>query len=246
MKKAHNFPKDKVIICNEKHDINQAKEIFKLCFDYGVEISDDSFCNPIQENYPYFYYNQNNEFILNSVECSYGEVPVSFDQFKAFIRGEGKIEEEVKLGPNRWVFIERDIQYDSTEQRALVFYQGNENPTFGFTHYGNWSNHYGNGINTFSNPKYKYSYPTESEVLEALTKEAVKRGYKNGNYKCLSIPTHTLFTNESFSYDSELNTLVKGDSLSKNVVFKNGVWAEIIPSITKSEAETQLGKKIID
>lgn len=88
---------------------------------------------------------------------------------------------------------------------------------------------------------------TESEVFEALKSEAEKRGFASGCY-------HTVVNNKDKVINCEANYPVRfGFDHAENklllnnwAIFKNGIWAEIIPSITKSEAEKQLGKKIID
>lgn len=86
----------------------------------------------------------------------------------------------------------------------------------------------------------------ESEVFEALKNEAVKRGYKDGvwvKYPWYEDKNNALKPefNRNDLYNLEENYL-----LLKGVkVFNKGDWAEIQESITKSEAEKQLGKKII-
>lgn len=92
---------------------------------------------------------------------------------------------------------------------------------------------------------------TEQEVFEALKNEAVKRykekmivplnidlldGYKN-NYQELYF--------EKYCRLDDYNWLWVNFGKWNAVVFDNGKWAEIIPTITLSEAEQQLKKKII-
>jgi len=86
---------------------------------------------------------------------------------------------------------------------------------------------------------------TESEVFEALKKEAINRGYKNGNFKCLLMPDFTHKVMNNFHFQD--NMLFHGESNvhKNNVIFKDGQWAEIIETITKKEAEKLLNKKII-
>lgn len=66
---------------------------------------------------------------------------------------------------------------------------------------------------------------TKQEVEEALIKEAKRRGYKNGNYKCLSSRTIKVVDRYFFDKDNRLWHGVKGVA---NLVFINGQWAEII------------------
>jgi hypothetical protein len=66
---------------------------------------------------------------------------------------------------------------------------------------------------------------TDEEVSEALIEEAKRRGYKNGNYKCIS-GLKTYEVKDSFFLDQ--GELWMGKSGLSNQVFENGVWAEII------------------
>lgn len=91
---------------------------------------------------------------------------------------------------------------------------------------------------------------TPEEVTEALINEAVKR-YKVGDY-ISPLSNFYYCTNDLKIYNIEFEYCNSSKSLyfiSKNGfcigVFKNGVWAEIIPTITKEDAEKELGKKIV-
>lgn len=89
---------------------------------------------------------------------------------------------------------------------------------------------------------------TESEVFEALKNEAIKRGFAGGIYvdRPLSFLNQGVveidFNNKGYSLFGSENSKMQLNGYS---IYEEGVWAEIIPSITKSEAEKQLGKKII-
>jgi hypothetical protein len=89
---------------------------------------------------------------------------------------------------------------------------------------------------------------TESEVFEALEKQAKLTGYKNGNYKCLSLPEYTHEVNEVYHFDIYENKLFLGNGrgLKANVVFCNGKWSTIIKKkkMTQSQIEAELGYKI--
>ena len=88
-----------------------------------------------------------------------------------------------------------------------------------------------------------YQEATTEEWESALIKEAKKRGYKNGNYKCLDLPNCTEEVVNDFFYENK--DLWHGVSGRGNLIFDNGVWAEIIKTISKEDAEKQLGCKII-
>ena len=96
---------------------------------------------------------------------------------------------------------------------------------------------------------YVFKEATESEVFEALKNEAVKRGYDKENTFVKSIFFDEREVNLSCSgYDKTNFRLERNGEFIYNgvTIFKNGKWAEIIPTITKQEAEKQLGMKIID
>ena len=74
---------------------------------------------------------------------------------------------------------------------------------------------------------------TKKEVFNALKIEAVKRGFVKGVFfKSPVSGDNYKFTNIYFTEATNM-------AWSKNgvVIFQNGNWATIIPTITKSEAE---------
>lgn len=137
--------------------------------------------------------------------------------------------------------------YKRPHNKALFCIVGNpENEPFevyGFDIGGNWmepNKITDKKVQTFKDNEVE---ATPEEVKEALTKEAVKRGYvgkhlyiTNGKTQCeleeASGTFHLTFTSNLFFYQGA-------------TIFNNGVWAEIIPIITKSEAEQKLNCKII-
>lgn len=107
---------------------------------------------------------------------------------------------------------------------------------YGFTRLGVWHNNLGVGLDD------PLREATHDEVSNALIREAKKRGYKYGNYYCLS--NSKTYYNISDKFTFEDDKLFHGTVL-RNVVFADGEWAEIIETITKEEAEKLLNKKII-
>ena len=81
---------------------------------------------------------------------------------------------------------------------------------------------------------------SDKEVKEVLDKEAVKRGYKEGvRFTCLY---NKFINNNCFPMlCSEGYLWIKG-----GCVFKDGKWATIIGTITKEQAEKELGKTILN
>lgn len=112
----------------------------------------------------------------------------------------------------------------------IINWQGSFHNSYGFTKGGDW---YGNGW--VENSK-GLREATEAEVFEALKNEAVKRGFVEGvYYKSLSNGEIVKCLGDyQLCYDHE------------RICFKDGVWAEIIPTKTKEEAEKELNCKIVD
>lgn len=89
---------------------------------------------------------------------------------------------------------------------------------------------------------------TEQEVFEALKNEAVKRGFVEGAYCNHENPARNQKEEiKGFTYLKEDNTLY-GNKKDRGGarIFKNGVWATIIPTKTREQAEKELNCKIID
>jgi len=91
---------------------------------------------------------------------------------------------------------------------------------------------------------------TDKEVEDALIKEAKKRGFKRGVaftnspfLDCLKSEVYTLcneVSNRGYKYD--YGKLY----FDEWTLFSNGKWATIIETITKEQAEKELGKTIVD
>jgi hypothetical protein len=89
---------------------------------------------------------------------------------------------------------------------------------------------------------------TEQEVFKALKNEAVKRGFVEGVYiKKSGINKDFNHLNKPISgkfYLNKIDFTLDSDN-GFGYIFKNGKWAEIIPTITKKEAEDKLNCKIV-
>lgn len=130
----------------------------------------------------------------------------------------------------------------------LSCFQGFYTRDYGFNASGDWSCSLGHAWLT-SDSKI-VTLATEEEVFQELKKEAVKRGFKEGVH-------FTTYNNNnpknSRKADGELVMGWRGRKYalhfknSRGLIFADGKWGEIIPNtITKAEAEAQLGKTIID
>jgi hypothetical protein len=90
---------------------------------------------------------------------------------------------------------------------------------------------------------------TDEEVKDALIKEAKKRGFKNG-VRIKSKWFHNDLSVGSLNVKFTLNkyplTLSSGSSAGIYTIFEGGVWATVVETITKEEAEKELGKTILN
>jgi len=96
----------------------------------------------------------------------------------------------------------------------------------------------------------KYFEMTNQEVEQAFKNEAVRRGFKEGVYfkECkrqssVCIVEGICNQNMYFiEYEDGEEVLLSGG----RAIFCNGIWAEIIPTKTKEEAEKLLNCKIVN
>ena len=105
---------------------------------------------------------------------------------------------------------------------------------------------------TWSKRDSKVILATDEEVKQALIKEAKKRGFKEGvNFKLIEggvgMLNNTKITKDyEIVYEASRNRLVLERIGILYTIFKEGVWATIEETITKEQAEKELGKTIID
>jgi hypothetical protein len=128
---------------------------------------------------------------------------------------------------------------------GCIFYYQEANKSYGFSD-GEWSKPSQwvvcEGI--VKDPAWVISEATTEEWESTLIEEAKRRGYKNGNYECLAGVTEKVIDNYFFCN----NMVLQGGrehTCHFNQVFKDGVWAEILKTFSKEEAEKLLGGKII-
>jgi len=91
---------------------------------------------------------------------------------------------------------------------------------------------------------YKLKEATESEVFEALKNELTRLGFVNGVYANPLLDKRDIVKIDlgfKTSFIPSENEFWMGGYC----LFKDGVFAEIIPTITKEEAEKLLNKKIV-
>lgn len=125
---------------------------------------------------------------------------------------------------------------------TLAFYSGKER-MFGVSSCGQWNDAIISKTGIESCCSGVWLVADESEILEALKKEAVKRGLVCGCFfKSASkgVPREQSLSDELYYYT---DFLTDGWGFE---IYQEGKWAEIIPAITKQEAEKELNCKIID
>lgn len=93
----HNFPKDKTIVCNEKHTPEQHKEIMKMCIDYDVPVFEKTWDFNNDPEFEFLIWDGESVFKCKARHKK--DYSVSLSEFKAFIRGEGKIEQPKWVRP---------------------------------------------------------------------------------------------------------------------------------------------------
>lgn len=152
-------------------------------------------------------------------------------------------EKPVELEIGRWYWVDRSGKIWD-DYKALVFFQGHGIKTYGFDHSDCFTNNYG-ALDTFRDPKYKYALASDNAITEALKAEAIKRGLVEGVYCALKSESVTLQRIDKSDIIFSNNTLCGFSSYIEFILFKDGVWAEIIPTITRKEAEEKLNAKIV-
>jgi hypothetical protein len=128
---------------------------------------------------------------------------------------------------------------DKCNSDCIIFNSGNDTTNYGFGKAGVWAESW--WLN-YSNIK-RFRLATDQEVTKALAKEAVKRGFKDG---CTFIGLTskykwTVSKNINIVFQENHNILelysdfaetkhdgYKDKSRGKNIIFDNGIWAEIV------------------
>lgn len=121
--------------------------------------------------------------------------------------------------------------------------------------YGFLDGHYVNkgvfyrGVNNFKDAERNLKPASKESILKALSNEAVRRGFKQDgtvyHFKSL-ISRHNVITSYSGPKCRKFDLSETGDLyLGGCVIFHKGQWIEPIETISKEEAEKQLGKKIV-
>ena len=131
--------------------------------------------------------------------------------------------------------------YFASDSKVFLYYFDGNTITYGF----NWEGKFRDNLMVSG----KHGTPaTDKEVEEALIKEAKKRGYRK-NAVIITSKTgvkRTLNSNHFKMIGNNLVCLSSKESYIYSSVFTNGKWAEIVETITKEQAEKELGKTILN
>lgn len=109
---------------------------------------------------------------------------------------------------------------------AMVYRTGGKSG-FGIDSLGRWEA----GEWSFISSPEMWQPATREEVEEALINFARKKGYKNGNYKCLAMPHTTFEVDENIVHiDNNFDVWHGDENDTHNLLFNSitGKWAEII------------------
>jgi len=169
---------------------------------------------------------------------------VTFDEICRLVK-----EDKAKLEIRKWY---RAVCIDGSENKALFYVteiKGNIFYAYGFNYSGNWRNNWrSNCYFGITNPsEIRYEIASPETVEQYLREEAVKRGF-NGKLKFKPIGSHLEVIRDgnenTFGFNESSNQLL----YCNYVIFRDGQWATIInpKTITKAEAEKELGKVITD
>ena len=135
--------------------------------------------------------------------------------------------------------------YFSGNSKGFLHYFNGTKKAYGFSWIEKWSDNL-----TVSSIKKGCVAATDKEVEQALIKEAKKRGFKLGvNFKFIKGGVNysglrkIAKVGSTFKYENGiLQTLGYGEW----TIFNNGKWATIVETITKEQAEKELGKTILN
>lgn len=146
-------------------------------------------------------------------------------------------ESEVKLEVGKW--------YKYPDFPKFLTCLREDKTRFGIDVYGNW---FDDGKLIKDEHQKAYKEATEQEVFEALKNQSVKRGYIENTFITSMVSNEVVNIDPEFYCEAnnfDYNTYKNSFYVYGFMVFEKGEWAELVETITLSEAEQQLGKKII-
>ena len=162
-------------------------------------------------------------------------------EIKAIANGEADIKDlfpdvfNVKLEVGK-VYKSTFVNKEGIKSKFIAYIQDVEGmKNYGFNFFGEFDNNM-----YFSNESNTLKEATQKEWEEALIKEAERRGYEEGIYfKSIIGDNNFLIKGSCLKYGWN-NQDCLYEINSSGLIFKDGVWATIIPTLTKQQAEEKL------
>jgi len=157
---------------------------------------------------------------------------ITEEQIKELAKGNAKVKNwfpEVFENKTGW------FKTKTEGNESYLMYFENNISKYGFNGIGRFKD---NACSNISDDEY---LATDSEVLEALTNEAKKRGLVEKTY-ILSAKSGVAFKTFERNYYLDKDGCFRLDGV---VIMQNGIWATPIKTYTKEEAEKMLNAKII-
>jgi hypothetical protein len=126
----------------------------------------------------------------------------------------------------------------------LMYYDFKKRIGYGISAYSEWVDKYYN-INNYIEENCMPA--TQKEVEQALKNEAIRRGLVKGKYCKHENPSIEQYKAIKDYFYNERDNCLYGDKKDRGGarLFQNGIWATIIPTKTKEEAEKLLNCKIV-
>lgn len=157
------------------------------------------------------------------------------------------LEPKPKLELNRWIVIDK---FDNW----MIYLNGDGFDFYGVDSNGEWMYNFidlkrnSKTIQNYNNDS-SYRYATDEEILDRLSKVAVKMGYKERQSECLYEPKNRediILIESVFELDNDGDLWIIEDSSlgyrHSNCIFRNGKWADFIE--TDSEKIERLEKEV--
>jgi hypothetical protein len=149
--------------------------------------------------------------------------------------------------------VDNDINKPYKTNSGVLKYFISKKEAFGFNSDGQWCD-YCKNYTLDDTGHNKWEEASVKEWESALIKEANKRGYKKGLliqdiYNSDANDPNIKVSSENLDYETIKAGINQGKMSLRDsqgsIIFYNGLWAEIIKTISKEDAEKQLGCKII-
>lgn len=157
------------------------------------------------------------------------------------------IKPEFEFIENNYYELQPQVNNDLQHVPAIICYSPNEGRFgYGLSYSGTWTNNFGYSQDTKYESFIKTArLMTHTEVQQALEKEAVKRGFKEGvkfitAYKNQTLQEYKVI--DKFYYEDNIGGLKSCLCSGNGYIFCNGIWAEIVKPMSLEELCGNLDK----